>query len=58
MKDIITAQLAANEVLLASLIEVGRIDEATAARHKSDGHKLAAAGIVLELRVDDLASPQ
>ncbi|WP_044999648.1 hypothetical protein [Bradyrhizobium sp. LTSP857] len=55
MNDIITAQLAANEKLLADLIHSGRIDATSAAKHMSDGEKAAAAGIVMELRVLDLA---
>ncbi|MGY4364078.1 hypothetical protein ACVW1A_000143 [Bradyrhizobium sp. LB1.3] len=50
--QVITAQLAANEELLASLVEAGRIDQATAAKHMMNAERLGASGIVLEFRAE------
>ncbi|MFC7700909.1 hypothetical protein ACFQX9_30035 [Bradyrhizobium sp. GCM10028915] len=52
--QVITAQLVANEVLLASLVEAGYIDQTTAAQHMADAERLGASGVILELR----AGPQ
>ncbi|MDH2341534.1 hypothetical protein [Bradyrhizobium sp. SSUT77] len=50
--QVITAQLAANKELLATLVEAGHIDQATATQHMMDAERLGASGIVLELRAE------
>lgn len=48
----ITTQLNSNRELLSQLIQEGRIDEPTAAKHMMDAEALAESGVVLELRAE------
>jgi hypothetical protein len=52
MQSVITAQLTKNRELLSKLIQEDRIDEPTAAKHMMDSERLAASGVVLELRYE------